>query len=464
MAIFRGFSHWLLAAVLFGLVAVSAARAQNIQFPRAPSGNGAIFTPSPTPTTPGGFGAPQASPFARPAVPFSASPNPPFNGAPASGNPFSSSPFSASPSATLSPPTTFDPYSTAPGAVNPWSPYASGQPIAPLGSGAPLNTPFGSPPLGGAPATGPLGASPQPYYGSPYGSPYGAAGTQPPNSLFPNGLWSSNPGAQPYDYTETLRFIYGANFSNTYLYKGSANEDLGINDSEVSVTAAIPNFLFSQQPVFISPGFVISLWDGPKNLPADLPGSAYAGYIDAQWATDPALQIGLETDVRVGVYTDFNTLNTNSLRIQGIGAGRFQLTPALAAKIGATYLDRNRIKLLPVVGVVWQPSQQIRFDIVFPRPKLAQYLQTVGNYEVWWYVAAEYGGGAWTIQRANGNKDRIDINDIRTYIGVETIGKRQIGGFAEIGYVFNRQVYYVVTPNESINPQNTFMARAGLTY
>ena len=120
----------------------------------------------------------------------------------------------------------------------------------------------------------------------------------------------------------------------------------------------------------------------------------------------PNLQIGAEIGFRIGAYTDFKTLNEDSLRIQGLGLGVFRLTPTLTAKIGAMYLDRNKIKILPAGGILWTPTPQVRFDIFFPQPKLSAYLTTVGRYELWWYVAGEYGGGAWTIERADGTSDR----------------------------------------------------------
>src|SRR5207248_154812 len=81
---------------------------------------------------------------------------------------------------------------------------------------------------------------------------------------------------------------------------------------------------------------------------------------------------------------------------------------------------------LPAGGLLWTPTPQVRFDIFFPQPKLSAYLTTVGQYELWWYLAGEYGGGAWTIQRADGTDDRVDINDIRASAGLEMTGPRGI--------------------------------------
>ena len=108
--------------------------------------------------------------------------------------------------------------------------------------------------------------------------------------------------------------------------------------------------------------------------------NAYSAYLDFQWASDPKLQIGAELGFRVGAYTDFNTLNDDSLRIQGLALGMSRLTPTWTLKLGAMYLDRNNIKILPAGGLLWTPTPQVRFDFFFPQPKLSAYLTTVGRY------------------------------------------------------------------------------------
>ena len=366
------------------------------------------------------------------------------------------SPPAYTPPATLSTPYSFDPYSTAPVAPNPWN-------TAPAIGGG-----FGTAPSTGgfSPPASPFSSSPGTVVGPVTGSPYigsGAYPSQNSNSVFPNGVWGSNPSAQPYDYGQALRLVQDVRLTHTYLGNGNDPTDVNINDTVVAVTYAFPNFLGSGQPIFFSPTFGIHLWDGPHSLPADLPPSAYSAFFDTQYSTDPNQQLGAEFGYRMGVFTDFHTFNSHSLRVMGLGLGKLKLTPTITLKLGAMYINRNDLKLLPAGGILWQPTPQMRFDIFFPQPKLASYLTTVNNKEVWWYVAGEYGGGAWTIQRTSGVSDRMDINDIRVSVGLESIGTG-LNTFAEAGYVFNRQVVYVVTPGDTFNPGNTFMIRAGFSF
>jgi hypothetical protein len=420
-----------IACVLLAVASVVAVRAASgqplspptIQFPNTPS---VPANAVPTlPSNPGTIGQPAFGAAGTTATPGAVSP---YTGAAV---PFD--PYSASGSAAYNFWGTQPPPSNSAGvfAQPPTTPYAA-------------TTPFAPPPA--SPYAGP-GLAPPPL------------GTNQPASLFPNGL-----GDPQFDLSQSMRFIQDLRLRETYVAGGKDSTDLGINDIETAVTFTVPNFLTTGQPLFISPAFALHLWDGPADIDADLPPQAYSAYLDFQWASDPQLQLGAELGFRVGAYTDFDTLNSDSLRIQGLALGTARLTPAWTLKLGVVYLDRNDIKLLPAGGLLWTPTPQVRFDFFFPQPKLSAYLTTVGRYELWWYAAGEYGGGAWTIERADDTSDRIDINDIRVSGGVEWTGPRGLTGFVEAGFVLKREVVYVVDPSDTFNPDDSWMIRAGIAF
>ncbi len=180
-------------------------------------------------------------------------------------------------------------------------------------------------------------------------------------------------------------------------------------------------------------------------------------------------QLGLELGARLGVFTDFDTFTTHSFRTLGQAMGRIRISPTLTLRGGVAYIDRNDIKLVPVGGLLWEPNTMTRFDIFFPEPRLAQYLTTVGTQALWWYIAGEYGGGSWTIERDSGVSDRIDINDIRVSVGLEwgqpnVIAQGRRLGFFEVGWVTDRKVIFVTDPSENFRPRDSLMLRAGIGY
>ncbi len=359
------------------------------------------------------------------------------------------------------------PVTAAPGTAGPpigtINPGALGQPLPfdPYSPNGPASAQFWSSPSAPPPAL-PNSVLPPNPNAAPYGSQWAPPVNQQPNALFPNGF--GDPNAGYYDPYNALRLVHDVRFRHTYIADGSSGDDLGINDSEVSVSFAFPNFLTSGQPLFITPAFAIHCWDGPSDGIHNLPGSAYSAYLDLQFATDPNFTIGGEFGARVGVYSSFDTLITDSVRIQGLALGVARITPTLTAKLGVMYIDRNDIKLLPAGGLLWQPNPQLRVDIFFPQPRISQYVTTVGTYELWWYLTGEYGGGAWTVKPTDADPSQgIDINDFRASLGLEWSSPRGLNGFVEAGYVFKRRLVYTV-PYEEFDLADAWMVRAGLSF
>ncbi|MDX1927539.1 MAG: hypothetical protein SFV81_13540 [Pirellulaceae bacterium] len=314
--------------------------------------------------------------------------------------------------------------------------------------------------------------------GGAYGQPgYGQPGTlSPPGGLVlpPGGAYGNwNPQGSVFNgspaYPQVLRLFQGPRFRHAWIYGSKDDDALEINDSDVALAFAIPNFMYSTQPVYILPSFSVHQWDGPRGGVADLPAIAYSAFVDAGWQSDPARIMGAELGGRVGWFSDFSANTTDSLRFIGRALGRVRLTPAATLKLGVIYLDRNKVKLLPAGGLLWQPNPETRFDLFFPEPKLAHYLATVGTMDTWWYVGGYYGGGSWTVKRASGAKESIDINDIRLLLGLEWGRNDQMRdgrrvGFLEVGYVFQRELLYKQSPADNLDLQDSIMVRAGFGY
>lgn len=408
------------------------------------------------------------------------------------------------------------PVATAPNGaplVNPYNPYGTtpvpnsfptGTSVAPPGAmptgAAPPGTaspgigPAGSVPAGTFSTGGyPPGAYPAnpytvPQYGSPsYPSsvyPQGPPGSYPPGAYppgtYPPGAYpSSNPQSLfptgwPTDtassFLNTQRFCLGPRFRHAWVTRDDTPNSLGINDTDVSIAFQIPNFFNSNQPLYLLPSFGLHVWDGPNgNTGADLPPLAYSAFLDAGWESDPNQIIGADLGVRVGAFTDFNTFNSDSWRYMGKALAKVRITPTMLFRLGVIYADRNQIKLIPAGGILWQPNPNTRWDIFFPEPKLSSYMTTLGKNDWWWYIGGYYGGGSWTVERDDGTSDRIDINDLRVMVGFEW-GKNELLrtgrriGFIEGGYVFDRNITYVVDPTDTLDLENAWVLRAGLAY
>lgn len=346
----------------------------------------------------------------------------------------------------------------------------------PTNAGAgPYSSPSGSPQPWGSPAStvpsSPYGTAPSPYGTSPYGtapSPYGTTpyGTTPGptqgESLFPNGIFPQNPNGS----TPPQRLFDNLRLRETWIY-GDGNQQLGINDIETAVTMMLPHFLGTQTPLMLSPNFALHLWDGPAppSHTQFMPGNAYSAYLEAAYNTDHAKPLGVDLAASIGVFTDFETMTTDSVRIQTLSYFWARLTPTMMLKLGVDYLDRVDVKILPAVGILYEPNPQTRLDIFFPRPKLAHLFNTVGTTDIWWYLAGEYGGGSWTIHNdLTGFVDQVDINDIRIMLGFDWSNQSGVRGMIEVGWVMQRELVYRNTPSENTGLSDSFMLRGGVAF
>lgn len=252
----------------------------------------------------------------------------------------------------------------------------------------------------------------------------------------------------------------------TWLYGDSDDPDnLNINDIEIATTLTRPNFLGSRQPLQISPGFIFHFWNGPDSSTGfDLPAQAYSADLRFDHRTDTAYEAGLETNFTVGVYSDFDHLDSDSLRFMGKLIGWSRINSYMISKIGVEYLDRVDVKLLPAFGIYATPNPDTKLDLYFPRSKLSHRIPNFNDYEGWAYIGAEYGGGSWTIERADGTDDQVDINDVRAFMGLEWMGPRRVTGFFEAGYVFERELVYKSNQDLTLDLEDTFMIRSGLAF
>jgi len=332
----------------------------------------------------------------------------------------------------------------------------------------------GGNPLGGSPVmvppsgyAGPAFSGP-PVMASPYGYPPSAFPNAAPSTLFPGGLFGS---ATSYSSNfDPYRLIQRGRFRHAFIFDGDDPDALEINDTDVAFAFAFPRFFFSDQPLFVAPSFSLHLWDGPNaSTGADLPASAYSAFLGLAWQSNPTRIIGAELAVDVGVFSEFDVMRSESLRVRGKGLGTFRITPASTLKLGVYYYDRVDVKMLPAGGIFWRPNPFTKVDLFFPQPKFSRFVSTVGTKDVWWYLAGDYGGGSWTIDRDDGREDQVDINDIRLMLGFEWGQSDRIRAglrtwFFEFGYVADRELVYRNNPGDNLSLDDTWMVRLGLGY
>jgi hypothetical protein len=253
-------------------------------------------------------------------------------------------------------------------------------------------------------------------------------------------------------------------FDYAWLAPGGAN-GLGTNDLELQGIFALPCPTINS-PLVITPGFEVHYLQGPQN--GDLPPRLYDGWVDFRWLSQVTPSLGLDLAITPSVFSDFNQDSSKAFRLPGHAAAAWTWNETTKLVVGAAYLDRPDVELIPIGGVIWMPNADVKFDLIFPHPKILRRIYCWNdtgdeNVQDWVYVAAEFNGDAWAIRGVDGLADQVVISDYRLVFGIE---RRITGGLSsrfEIGYVFGRRIKYS-SDTPDLHPTSTVMLRGGLTY
>ena len=250
-------------------------------------------------------------------------------------------------------------------------------------------------------------------------------------------------------------------FSETFLPRPNF-DDLGLNEWELGATFGFP-LPTRQSPLLITPSFQQTLLDGPT--PADLPANVYDVTVQFLWMHQLTDRWGIQLGVTPGLHSDFERSDSDALRIAGRGIGVYEWNEEVRLVLGVVFLDRNDVSLLPAAGIIWTPHEDVRWELIAPRPRVAWRFSCDDCIEQWAYLAGEFGGGEWSIVRAGGASDVATYRDFRILAGLE---RKPLGAYGlhltfEFGYVFARELEYAsVTPDLSLD--DTTLVRLTLSY
>jgi hypothetical protein len=236
----------------------------------------------------------------------------------------------------------------------------------------------------------------------------------------------------------------------------------GQDNSDLEIYAMLGLPIPSREsPILITPGFQAHYWD--NIIDPNLPHNVYDFYLETLWVHKWSEDFETYLGATPGWHGDWENKHEKAWRLEVQAIGNYTYSPTMKFIFGAKYLDRKDVLALPIVGFIWTPNDDIKYEAVFPKPKLAHRICCNGHNEWWCYLAGELGGGIWGIEHSDGTLDVVRSRDYRVFLGVED---RMLGGWTgrlEIGYVFGRKIEFENT-GATDKPADTLMLRTGLIY
>jgi hypothetical protein len=255
-------------------------------------------------------------------------------------------------------------------------------------------------------------------------------------------------------------FFQKVSVTETWLDRPHA-DDYGLHEIDAFAMFAVPA-PSREWPLLISPTFNTRLIDGP--VAPDLPSRVYEAFLDLLWVPRLSERWIAIIGVAPSYYGDFKVDDSDAFRMTGKGLARFDWSPGRVQLLfGVLYLNRNDVQILPAGGIIWTPNDAKRYELVFPKPKLAHRITLGDHYEDWVYLGGEFGGNTYAVERVGGALDYITLRDVRVYVGLERKLNGGAGYRIEAGYVMGRRVEYdSATPDVDVD--DTAILRAGFTF
>jgi hypothetical protein len=250
---------------------------------------------------------------------------------------------------------------------------------------------------------------------------------EPPDST--GSVDSTCPAADPLD----LRFSYqGSGVPRPTSWIVGSSDRLGI----FSLSALDGNIVsLGRQDVLGN--LVIHFVSGPDQT--DLPPQLFdVGIGLRRRAVLFGERLAVDLSARPGLYTDFKVSLQEAWRCPAHGVLYYQATEFLQWVLGVDFPHRDDLTVLPVAGVVLRPMPELRLDVVFPQPRVV----LRWNEKRTAYVAADFTGDMWAIERAFFEEDVATYRDFRLVLGVQSADCAGPTTYTEIGYVFDRRLEY----------------------
>lgn len=238
-------------------------------------------------------------------------------------------------------------------------------------------------------------------------------------------------------------------------------DGFGVSDVEAKAQLVIPVFV-KGSPLRLAMGFANTSMETPIGF--DVPDQLYGLQAELRWMIPLRETLAIDMAAGIGEFSDANGLGSRGFRVTGRAILLKTASPRLKWSVGAMYLGRENLKAIPVAGLIYTPEDDVRIELLIPRPRIVRRVAWNGTREHWMYFGLElFGGNSWAIEQAGGVEDVVIYKDNRFIFGYETKAPGALAGRVEAGYVFGRELSFETDPTV-LNPGGTMLLRAGVTY
>lgn len=238
-------------------------------------------------------------------------------------------------------------------------------------------------------------------------------------------------------------------------------DGFGVSDVDARTQLVFPVF-YKGSPLRLALGAGTTFINAPSTI--DVPSRLYGLTAELRWFIPLKESWAIDLGAGGGIFSDLDGGAGQGFRITGRAILIKDINPRLKVSVGFLYLGRKNLPAMPVAGLIYTPKDDLRVEILIPRPRVMKRICLNGTREHWIYAGGEiFGGNTWSITQSTGAQDTFIYKDNRLLVGYETKAPGGLAGRIEAGYVFMRKVQFSNDPT-TLDPGGTVMLRAGVTY
>jgi len=166
------------------------------------------------------------------------------------------------------------------------------------------------------------------------------------------------------------------------------------------------------------------------------------------------------TSVRIrlkpGLYTDLDEIDTDSFHLPVSFALIRAFTPDFSGEVGLDVRPGFHRLFMPILGVAWKINEDMRLDAGLPHSKF----QAAITPELKTYLAFDWENTSFQLaESAEGDENRITLEDMQVYWGMQFKSSDTLQFKGELGNVFNRSVEFDRNADSKIDIQNSLFVR-----
>ena len=200
----------------------------------------------------------------------------------------------------------------------------------------------------------------------------------------------------------------------------------------------------------------------PDSARLALPDQLMALALDVGWTWRYLNGSAIQVRIAPGIYSDFEEFGGGAFSIPMSIAGIYAFNSNLSGIAGLQFRPSWELAVMPIVGAVWEISDQARLEAMLPESKLTVIVDDL------WQI---FGGIAWNNtsyairDKSTYDRKQITFEDWRANFGSTYLLSDGFHLVGELGYVFNRTVEFervAEGEDSNVNIDSTPYIRIGI--